>query len=331
MKSKDLSIGKRRGLTSTSTEQNIFTILAFDHRQSFVKMVSPDEKEPASYHEVTSAKLDVIKTLAPEASGVLLDPLYGAFQAIARNDLPAKTGLLVAVEKTGYSGKSTARSSALLPDWGVSQIKKMGADAVKLLIYYHPEGGELTEKQDQLTALVAQQCRYHDIAFFLEAVSYSIDPDQNKSSIEFANQRPSLIARLVKRLSALEPDILKIEFPVDANHQPDQALWREACQAVSEVSTCPWTVLSAGVDFEVFASQVKIACQAGASGFIGGRAVWKEGIPLQSAERVKWLRDVAQKRLVKLTELAEKYARPWTDFYPSQELDQYQDWYKKYS
>ncbi|MGB2962523.1 MAG: tagatose 1,6-diphosphate aldolase [Anaerolineales bacterium] len=331
MKPKVLSIGKRRGLTSTSTEQNVFSILAFDHRQSFVKMVNPGSKDPASYQEVVSAKLDVIKTLAPVASGVLLDPLYGAFQAIARNELPAKTGLLVAVEKTGYSGKSTARSSTLLPDWGVPQIKKMGGDAVKLLIYYHPEGGELTEKQDQLTTLVAQQCRDHDIAFFLEAVSYSIDPNQNKNSIEFAKDRPSLIARLVRRLSSLEPDILKIEFPVDSNHHQDQTFWREACLSISDVSKCPWTVLSAGVDFEVFEDQVKIACQAGASGFIGGRAVWKEGIPLQSAERVKWLRDVAHKRLTELNEIAEKYARPWTDFYPSQELDQYQDWYKKYS
>ena len=331
MKPKDLSTGKRRGLTSTSTEQNVFTILAFDHRQSFVKMVNPNKKEPASYHEVVSAKLDVIKILAAEASGVLLDPLYGASQSIARDVLPAKTGLLVAVEKTGYSGETTARISTLLPDWGVSQIKKMGADAVKLLIYYHPDGGKLTEQQDQLTALVAQQCQEHDIAFFLEAVSYSIDPNQNKNSIDFAKERPSLITRLVERLSALAPDILKIEFPVDANHHPDQIFWREACLSISEVSECPWTVLSAGVDFEVFEDQVKIACQAGASGFIGGRAVWKEGIPLRSAERVKWLEEVASIRLKRLSEIAEEYARPWTDFYPSQKLGQYQDWYKKYS
>jgi len=331
VKPKDLSAGKRRGLTSTSTEQNVFTILAFDHRQSFVKMVNPDSKDPASYHEVVSAKLDVIKTLAPEASGVLLDPLYGAFQAIARNELPAKTGLLVAVEKTGYSGKSTARLSTLLPDWGVSQIKKMGADAVKLLIYYHPEGGELTDKQDQLTTMVAQQCQEDDIAFFLEAVSYSIDPNQNKNSIAFAKERPSLITRMVQRLSSLEPDILKIEFPVDANHHQDQTFWREACLSISDVSECPWTVLSAGVDFEVFERQVKIACQAGASGFIGGRAIWKEGIPLQTAKRINWLENVAQNRMNKLNIIAEKYARPWTDYYPCQELDQYQDWYTRYT
>jgi len=331
VKPRNLAIGKRRGLISTSTEDGVFTVLAFDHRQSFVKMVNPDINKPATYNQVVAAKLDVIETLSPIASAVLLDPLYGASQSIARDVLPAKTGLLVAVEKTGYSGKSTARISSLLPEWGVAQIKKMGADAVKLLIYYHPDGGELTKKQDNLTSQIARQCLEHDIAFFLEAVSYNIDPQYDKNSKEFADERPALITRLVKRLSALEPDVLKIEFPVDANHNQDQNFWLETCQFISEVSSCPWTVLSAGVDFPVFEQQVTVACQAGASGFIGGRAIWKEGIPLQTAKRINWLENVAQNRLNKLNIIAEKYARPWTDYYPCQELDQYQDWYTRYT
>jgi len=318
VKPRNLAIGKRRGLISTSTEDGVFTVLAFDHRQSFVKMVNPDINKPATYNQVVAAKLDVIETLSPIASAVLLDPLYGASQSIARDVLPAKTGLLVAVEKTGYSGKSTARISSLLPEWGVAQIKKMGADAVKLLIYYHPDGGELTKKQDNLTSQIARQCLEHDIAFFLEAVSYNIDPQYDKNSKEFADERPALITRLVKRLSALEPDVLKIEFPVDANHNQDQNFWLETCQFISEVSSCPWTVLSAGVDFPVFEQQVTVACQAGASGFIGGRAIWKEGIPLQTAKRINWLENVAQNRLNKLNIIAEKYARPW-------------DWYTRYT
>jgi tagatose 1,6-diphosphate aldolase len=330
VKPRNLAIGKRRGLISTSTEDGVFTVLAFDHRQSFVKMVNPDINKPATYNQVVAAKLDVIEILSPIASAVLLDPLYGASQSIARDVLPAKTGLLVAVEKTGYSGKSTARISSLLPDWGVAQIKKMGADAVKLLIYYHPDGGELTKKQENLTSQIARQCLEHDIAFFLEAVSFSIDPKHDKNSKEFSDERPFLITRLVKRLSALEPDVLKIEFPVDANHNQDQNFWLETCRSISEVSSCPWTVLSAGVDFPVFEQQVTVACQAGASGFIGGRAIWKEGIPLQPHKRKKWLGNVARKRMNQLHRIAEEYAKPWTDYYPRQEIDQFQQWYSDY-
>jgi tagatose 1,6-diphosphate aldolase len=330
VKPRDLSIGKRRGITSSATDQDVFSILAFDHRQSFVKMLNPDAKEPVRYQQIVDAKLDVINALAPAASAVLLDPVYAAAQAIATDVLPANTGLLVAVEKTGYSGESTARISELLPHWGVAKIKKMGADAVKLLIYYHPDGGELTEKQDQLIAQVVSQCQEQDIAFFLEAVTYSINPDQDKKSTEFAAERPALIARMVKRLNSLEPDILKIEFPIDANHNQDLTQWQDSCLLITDAAECPWTVLSAGVEYPVFEQQVAIACQAGASGFIGGRAIWKEGIPLELSKRKQWLEDVARDRMINLRSIAEEYARPWTDYYPSQESDQYQDWYGKY-
>jgi len=327
---RNLSIGKRRGLSSTSTEGGVFTVLAFDHRQSFVKMINPDINKPATYNQVVAAKLDVIESLSPTASAVLLDPLYGASQSIASDVLPSKTGLMVAVEKTGYSGDSTARVSTLLPDWGIAQIKKMGADAVKLLVYYHPDGGELTEKQEELISRVTKQCVEHDISFFLEVVSYSIDLEHDKNSKPFADERPSLITRLAERLSALKPDVLKIEFPIDANLYPEQNSWREACQSISDASSCPWTILSAGVDFQVFKQQVFVACQAGASGFIGGRAIWKEGIPMQSHDRKNWLEDVAKTRMNQLNNIAEEFAKPWTDYYPSPEIDQFQDWYSKY-
>jgi tagatose 1,6-diphosphate aldolase len=330
VKQRIISIGKRRGLISTSTKDSVFSVLAFDHRQSFVKMLKPGSGVEPGYQQVVEAKLEVIRSLSPHASAVLLDPLYGASQSIASNALPAGTGLIVAVEKTGYEGRSTSRESSILPGWGVSQIKKMGADAVKLLIYYHPDGGKITEKQELLTADIIQQCEREDIALFLEAVSYSIDPDHDKNSPEFAASRPSLIRRLAERLSRLDPDVLKIEFPVDATHSQDPGLWEESCQAVTESAACPWTVLSAGVDFPVFETQVEVACQAGASGFIGGRAVWKEGISQGSSARGNWLREVACDRMEKLNAIAVALARPWTAYYPLQDYTHYQDWYASY-
>lgn len=312
-------------------KNSVFSVLAFDHRQSFVRMLEADSDAEASYQEIVTAKLEVIQALASRASAVLLDPLYGASQAIARNAMPAETGMIIAVEKTGYQGEPTARESTILSGWGVSQIKKMGADAVKLLIYYHPDGGEITEKQEELTTRIVQQCEENDIVLFLEAVSYSIDVGYDNNSPQFAASRPSLIRRLVERLSRLKPDVLKIEFPVDANHNQDTSFWHECCQAISEVSSCPWTVLSAGVDFPVFAAQVEIACQAGASGFIGGRAVWKEGIAQPPSSRKSWLGTVACDRLDKLNDITDAFARPWTDYYPLQDLDQYQDWYASYT
>lgn len=325
-----LSIGKVRGLRATSTAQGVFTVLAFDHRQSFAKMLPSANGHPASYEQVVTAKCAVVEALAPSSSAVLLDPVYGAAQTIASGVLPRETGLIVAVEETGYTGSDHARLTELLPGWSVEKIKRMGADAVKLLIYYHPDAGALTDQQDALTARVIEACKAEDIALFLEVICYSADPALPKESAEFAAQRPALIARIAERLSALEPDVLKVEFPVDVRHSADMGDWVSACEAVSASAKCPWTVLSAAVNYEVFAQQVEAACRGGASGYIGGRAIWQEGIPMPPAERDQWLRDVAARRMDGLAQIAANYARPWTDFTHSLTDTVVEGWYETY-
>jgi tagatose 1,6-diphosphate aldolase len=325
-----LTLGKRRALTSTSTPEGLFTILAFDHRQSFEKMLGATPTRSIPFNKIVDAKLDVISQLVNHASAILLDPLYGAPQAIANDLLPAQTGILVAVEETGYSGKSSARISSLLPDWGVEKIKRMGADAVKLLIYYHPDASQVTEGQERLVKEIVQACRLHDIALFLEVVSYSINPSIEKASKAFAKQKPELITRIAAKLSSLEADVLKLEFPVDVQHDKNEDYWYTACQAITKAAKCPWTLLSAGVDFSAFTKQVRIACMAGASGYIAGRTVWQEGISMNPDDRRKWLRLVAIKRLIELQQIALEHGRPWQVYYPRDTDHSHQNWYLEY-
>jgi tagatose 1,6-diphosphate aldolase len=325
-----LNIGKIRGLTATSSDTGVFTILAFDHRQSFARMLTPRKGETVPYADIVTAKAAVVEALAPYASAVLLDPEYSAAQSIASGVLPGRTGLLVAIEETGYSGAATARKSSLLSGWSVAKIKRMGADAVKLLIYYHPDGGELTDHQEMLTRNVIQDCRRYDIAFYLEPVSYSIDPKQEKTSAGFAAGRAELICDIASRLGALGPDVLKLEFPADVIKDPNEGNWARACEAVSEAAGCPWAVLSAGVEFDMFKRQVEIACRWGASGYIAGRAVWKEGIPMPPNQRNDWLSTVAAVRLEQLAEIADRHARPWRDLYPGIENTVSMGWLDSY-
>ena len=99
-------------------------------------------------------------------------------------------------------------------------------------------------------------------------------------------------------------------------------------------SQVPWVVLSAGVDFELFYQEVEIACQAGASGFLGGRAIWQEAMYIDDAqERAKYLSTVGADRLNRLTEIANKYAVPWYKKLglSSHELaDALEGWYREY-
>lgn len=325
-----LTIGRIRGLAATSSEGGAFTILAFDHRQSFARMITRSDQEMITYADIVTAKAAVVEALAPHASGVLLDPEYSAAQSIASGVLPGRTGLLVSIEETGYSGTDTARKSSLLSGWSVAKIKRMGADAVKLLIYYHPHASRLRDHQEKLTQDVIQECRYYDIAFFLEPISYSINPKMGKASAGFAAGRPELIRDIASRLGALGPDVLKLEFPVDVTKDLDEGNWIRACEAVSEVADCPWAVLSAGVDFDMFKRQVEVACRSGASGYIAGRAVWKEGIPMLPQQRVDWLKKVAAARLDQLAEIADKFARPWREVFQEMESTASIGWYDSY-
>jgi tagatose-1,6-bisphosphate aldolase len=126
MKNTSLSVGKIRGLSSISNREGIFTILALDHRQSFLKMINPGQVESVDYKTVVEVKSQVVRQLGSHSSAVLLDPIYGAAQAISNGACPGSLGLIVALEESGYTGTEVARESSLLTGWSVSKAKRMG-------------------------------------------------------------------------------------------------------------------------------------------------------------------------------------------------------------
>jgi len=316
-----LTPGRWRGLQTTSTEKHIFNILAFDQRGSYTEMLP----QGTDYATAAQIKAEVVGVLSHHVTAVLLDPDYGLS---ASAYMSPNCGLLLSVEKSGYSGDSTYRKTEFDPTWNVAEVKAVGAEAVKLMIYYHPHSGALAEELEALTADIIAQCHAHDIPLYLEPMSYSLDKAVKKESAEYAKTRPQVLADTAQRLSALKPDVLKLEFPVDVKFEQNRATWRAACEAVSEVSSVPWVLLSAGVDFETFAEQTEIACQAGASGYLAGRAIWKECVTMPPDERTVFLAEVAAPRAQKLNAIAELYARPWTDFY--QPMAYGKGWYSDY-
>lgn len=311
--------GRWLGLRNTSTDKHVFTILAFDQRGSYKRML-PDG---TTYEEAVNLKQAVIDALTPHTSAVLLDPTYGLMPAQER---ARGCGLLMSLEKSGYTGDSTYRGLGFDKDWTVAKIAQMGGTAVKLMVYYHPDTGELATDNEATIQAVADECHQYGLPLFLEPMSYSLDADISKNSAEFAATRPEVIIETARRLSRVGADVLKLEFPHDAKFNSDHNAWAEACQAVSEVCAIPWVLLSAGVDFEIFEQQVIVACEAGASGWLAGRAMWKESVDYQGEERAQFLNEKAVSRVRRLVELANEKARPWTDFYSPLTGDG--DWYR---
>ena len=77
-----------------------------------------------------------------------------------------------------------------------------------------------------------------------------------------------------------------------------------ASQKLNENIAMPWVILSSGVDDKLFPRAVRVAMQAGASGFLAGRAVWSSVIGLPDTELM--LRDISVPKLQRLGEIVDE-------------------------
>ena len=249
------------------------------------------DKANIKYDDVAALKTVITRTLAPNATAVLTDPIYGHPYSIS--EIPRDVALLLAYEESGYVSEGSSENERLsnpIKNWSIEKAQHAGADAIKLLAYYHPDASKKTlEHQQAFVQRVGDECVKHDLPFLLELVSYALEG--TTKSVEFASQKPDLVIRSVKEFTdpSYKVDILKLEFPADLKYTAeyherefyvgesayDLNKVKDVCQQLDETSTLPWVILSAGVDIEEFIENVQLASAAGASGFLCGRAIWK--------------------------------------------------------
>jgi tagatose 1,6-diphosphate aldolase len=329
-----LSPGKWQRLRSLTDEQGRFKMLAIDQRDSLRRALARatgQEPREVTAADLTKAKALVTKALAPYATAVLTDPVYGYPPSIEH--LPPRVGLLLAYEETGFEAAGPARKgrkSQLIEGWSVEQAQRAGADAVKLLIYYHPDASEeVCKHQQELVQRVGEECERADIPFLLEVVSYPLEEDSSDTP-GFARKKPDLVIRSAAEFSQppYRVDILKLEFPADLKWTKEfssgafdskerQAVYslgevRVFCRQLDEAAAMPWVILSAGVDIEEFFVQVDLATEVGSSGFLCGRAIWKDAIGLYTdeAKMEHWLTTQGVHNFLRANAFAHR-ALPW--------------------
>jgi len=303
----EVRIGARRGLEACASARGTFAVLALDHRQNLRRELRPDDPSSVTYGEMVDFKRAVVRALAPVATGTLLDPEIGAAQCIADGSLPARAGLIVAIEATGFEGPPTARLSRILDGWSVDKAKRMGASAAKLLVYYHPDAPNAAD-QEAVVSQVAASCQAVDLPLFVEPLSFALVDGETLTG----EARRRVVVETARRLTRIGGDILKAEFPYDPS-VTDRARWSEACAELDAASAVPWVLLSGGVNEETFLAQVEVACDAGASGVLAGRSVWAEAAMLAPGPRDTFLATTARERLQRLVDLADSRGRSWRE------------------
>jgi len=330
----NITPGKLKGLEALSDSKGVIRAAAMDQRGSLLKSIAKakgvDPKEITPAH-LSEFKVAVTKVLTPHASAVLLDPEYG-LEAVKACDKNA--GVLLAYESSGYDNTRPGRIPDLLDDWTIRKLVKAGADAIKVLIYYHPDDKkEVNRIKHTFVERIGAECAYHDVPYFLEFVGYPVDGSEGKD-VAFAKQKPAMVAKSMEEFSKPEYniDILKVEIPINMqftggtkSFKGTKAYTRkeaiEFFRQTAKAAKKPFIYLSAGVDDDEFRESLELAAEAGVTfaGVLCGRATWKEGIPVYAKQGVKpledWLRDRGVKNIQALNAVLERGAKPWFEIY----------------
>lgn len=360
MEKKTLTPGKFKGLKSLADETGRFRMLAIDQRGSLRKMLSKStgkDGKDITYHDMALAKWLVIEHLSPYFSATLTCPQYGLPEGI--RFLDRDSALLLAIEESGTKEggfKNREKLTNILDGWSVEKIKRTGADAVKLLLHYRPDSSkEIKEHQENLVKMIGNEAKRLDFPFVLEPMSFPYKDDEIENEANFIRKKPEIVVKTVEEFSKPEygVDILKLEFPVDLKFVDDfcygafdgkerEAVFSiddayEFCESITDTSKVPWVILSAGVDIEEFLINVQIASESGASGFLAGRAVWKEFTKFfpNIEDMSLWLKTTGVERYYKLVDASSKaipyYEHPVIQSFANLKIeDEGESWYLTY-
>ena len=292
-------------LADIADNDGTFAIIAMDQRNTLRRMFDAVGEEPTDY-AMGQAKVDVASFLSPNATGLLLDPTFGVPAVRDAGALATTCGLLVAAEPSERGNFNGEPRAHRIESQGGQWVLEQGGDALKFLVQVNvlrttkPGEPDLVGEVVEVVRQVVEDCRAAGVPSVIENLVYSL-PGEEKLS---GDRKAEAIIESAAVLSEVGMDLLKLEYP----GSPD------ACRRLSKVLTVPWAVLSAGVDFDEFTHVLQVSCdEGGASGFIAGRALWKESIGMSGPQRESFFTEISVPRLEACREAIAGRARPWTE------------------
>lgn len=307
---KTLTPGKLLGLSKITNDKGQFKVLALDQNNSFKKALTKMFEQESNPHnptgeEITQTKMAITAVLSPYATAVLLDVSYGLGQAVASGSLHRNSALIGRLEASTDPGIP----AQIEANWSVQKIKKMGCNAVKLLLYMDTKNVQFTQKQMEFLYSIERECQKEDILLMVEELTFPL-PNEDKDSDEYKARKSENIIQSAKIIGP-HCDILKLEYPGS-----------DRVKELNEVASRPWVLLSAGQPYDQFRSQVEQSMSSGASGIMAGRAIFNDYFAIKDfKEREKFLVTTAVQRMQELGEIVENKAVGWLDRYSLSSAD----------
>ncbi len=304
------TIGLHRRLARICDDAGHIRTMAIDHPENYLKLFDAD-LDAVGFAEVVESKLTMVRALSRHATSVLVDPVWSFGQAVATGAVPGDVGVISGLEELYYEPSAATgfdTGLTLRPGWDPAVLATLGADAAKLVVFHRDDQDEdVVARQRTVVAEVAGRCRELQLPLVVEPLWFPADGEDTTDPAVRAVRRRSVLsaARSFRRAGA---DIMKVEFPVLDLEDLDVA--HEACAALDEAVDGPWVLLSAGVTYEGFRTQLDIAADHGCSGFMAGRAIWGDAVGRMDATARRAGADLAARRLDELAELLEGRGAP---------------------
>jgi len=271
--------GKLWGLRRLADTEGHWRMIATDQREYFARIVADKTDGAASYLEVAEIVSRLAIELQEEATALLLDPIYGYLNTIQR--LRPDRGLLLSYESLDMDRSGHGVRTNAIPGWSVEKIRRVGADGVKLLVPYRADDDQAARRhQAEFVEKTGQECAEQDIPLLLEVL---IHQHEGESDEQFLVQRGDLTVAAIDAFKdqRFRVDIYKLPPPgslsgVPEPGTPESVELQGTYDRMVKDLPAPWVLLSAGMGKEDFRRSMHLACTAGASGYLAGRALWAQ-------------------------------------------------------
>lgn len=271
-----------------------FSMLAVDQREAMRLMfAAAGVPAPVTDRHLTDFKVNAAKILSPYASAILVDQQFCYHQIVEQNAIAKSCAMIVAADEF-IPGNGIPVDSVVI-DKGVDAqaVKRDGGKALKLLVLWRSD--EDPAQRLEMVRNFNQLCHANGLLSIIEPV---VRPPRRGDAFD----REQAIIEAAKELGDSGADLYKVEMPLYGKGTQQTLL--NASQKLNEQINMPWVILSSGVDEKLFPRAVSVAMQAGASGFLAGRAVWSSVVGLPDTELM--LRDISVPKLQRLGEIVDE-------------------------
>lgn len=273
-----------------------FAMLAVDQREALRTMMTSARRAttPVGDDAVIDFKLTAARRLTPYASAVLIDRQFAFDRAVAASVVADGCGLISSADHFIAAHGELVGEVEIDRRVDPVHVRDQGGVALKLLVIHRPD--QPAKRRIEMVDEFVEMCSNAGLLSIIEPVCRRplddrLPWDHDESILSAADE-----------LGRRGADLYKGEMP--GHGLGDAESLHERCAAITDAVDSPWVILSSGVAEGDFRRAVEIACGAGASGFLAGRAVWASCLNVPDVDRC--LRTAAVDRLQRFAATADR-------------------------